>query len=272
MTGTARNDRLVGTPRPDVVRGLAGNDQLLGRRRRRLPPRRPRPGHARRRSGQRSRRGVVRRGPRHGTVRIGARRRERRSHRCRRTRLRARRPPALARPLPERRRPARDRGRAGQLHVRAHDRRNLPGRKARRRSGGERRVRSDDRRRCDLAQRAPPRPDRLEPSLQDRTNGRAIQSSRTTLPTAPGSSRRSRWTAGRRGSPSTARRTARRGARRSPPPKRTAPAETRTSASTRTGSRATTRRRRRSTVAATSSTRTPRTGTCSQCAGRTTAA
>ena len=31
VTGTARNDRLVGTPRPDVIRGLAGNDQLLGR-------------------------------------------------------------------------------------------------------------------------------------------------------------------------------------------------------------------------------------------------
>jgi RTX calcium-binding nonapeptide repeat (4 copies) len=31
VTGTARNDRLVGTPSADVIRGLAGNDQLLGR-------------------------------------------------------------------------------------------------------------------------------------------------------------------------------------------------------------------------------------------------
>ena len=31
VTGTARNDRLVGTPRADVIRGLAGNDELLGR-------------------------------------------------------------------------------------------------------------------------------------------------------------------------------------------------------------------------------------------------
>ena len=31
VTGTARNDRLVGTPNADVIRGLAGNDELLGR-------------------------------------------------------------------------------------------------------------------------------------------------------------------------------------------------------------------------------------------------
>jgi RTX calcium-binding nonapeptide repeat (4 copies) len=31
VTGTARNDRLVGTPSADVIRGLAGNDQLFGR-------------------------------------------------------------------------------------------------------------------------------------------------------------------------------------------------------------------------------------------------
>ena len=31
VTGTARNDRLVGTPSADVIRGLAGNDELLGR-------------------------------------------------------------------------------------------------------------------------------------------------------------------------------------------------------------------------------------------------
>lgn len=31
VTGTAGNDRLVGTPHADVLRGLAGNDQLFGR-------------------------------------------------------------------------------------------------------------------------------------------------------------------------------------------------------------------------------------------------
>ena len=270
MTGTARNDRLVGTPSADVIRGLAGNDQLLGR------------GGA----------DFLQGGPGRDTVDAGAGSDlvavsydgARDTTRCgsgldvvnadltdavaRDCELVGRR---LSRdPLPEHGRAARDRGRAGQLHVRADDRRDLPGRPTRRRSGDERRLRGDDRRRCDVAQRAPTRPDRRErpcrtESTRERSGRRLRRCARHLAHLDARAGRRDH------------------AARRQPLAERL---DVETRARRRSKSSAggdegiafdknwvacDNTRRRRSTVAATSSTRTRPTATCSPCVGRTTA-
>ena len=101
---------------------------------------------------------------------------------------------------------------------------------------------------------------RSRASRPARTPGPATRSSSTTRRTASGSSRHWQSTGKRPGWRSTARPTARRGAMRSPQPRRSLH---RALLSTRTGSPATTLRRRLTTGAATSRTRTPPTKTCS---------
>ena len=167
IDGTPRPDRLTGTPRADTIFGRGGADRAARDRRQRLPPRGPRPGCRRRRSGQRPDRCPVRRRHGSGHVRSRARRRQRRSRGRRLRGLRARRSEALARSVHRLGGPARDPGRAGQLHGGSNDGGHVPGRPPVQRRGGQHRLRGLGRRRRDLAKRSAAGTNRRQPAGRD---------------------------------------------------------------------------------------------------------
>ena len=110
IDGLAGNDTLLGMGGNDVLRGGPGHDRARRRRRQRLDRR------------------ERRRCARHDLVRLRSGRRQRRSRRFVGRRLRGDEPPDLHGHADRRRRAARDRGRAGQLRLRADDRGRVPGR------------------------------------------------------------------------------------------------------------------------------------------------
>ena len=173
-----------GPPRADTVRGRAGNDRLIGRAGRRPPGRRA-PDATSSRQGP----AQIASSPSttaRGTPCAAGPAPTSSTPTCRRVagdcELVGQ--AALARPVHRPREPARDRGRARQPHRRPDDRRDVPGRAPVRRRGHERRLRDLDRRRPDVAERPPPRPDHGEPARGPARSARPTPSSPTTPPTA----------------------------------------------------------------------------------------